>query len=87
MSFKIVITDNDTGKELVNNDNVNAIIGAVTDDEKNTQLVFLKCSMSHLINTVIAAKEAVSKVENETPEISLFSKLGEIFKKNMEDKE
>lgn len=87
MSFKIVITDNENGKEIVNNDNVKAIIGAFADDEKNAQMCFCKANSQTLTSAVVGARKVISKIINENPEIKIFTSLEELFGKIAEDKE
>lgn len=43
MSYKITITDNETGEILVNNENAVAIVGAFTDDGEITREIGFIC--------------------------------------------
>lgn len=87
MSFKIVITDNDNGNVLVNEENAVAILGSFTNKENTAQMGFCKCSSVKLACAVQGANEVIQMIKNENPEIELIAKLGELFKKSSEDKE
>jgi hypothetical protein len=79
MSFKIVITDNENGKELVNIDNAKAIIGEIVDDENTNEMCFCRCNSLHIASVVSGASGVVSKIKNKNPEIGLLLKLKEVF--------
>ena len=90
MSFKIVITDNDNGKVLVNEENAVAILGSFVNEEKTVQMGFCKCNSVELACAVREADEVIRKIKSKKPELELLEKLAalkELFEKNSEDKE
>ena len=90
MSFKIVITDNDNGKVLVNEENAVAILGSFTTEENTAQIGFCKCNAVKLANAVHGANKVIQEIKNENPELEMIEKLeglAKLFKKNSEDKE
>lgn len=87
MSFKVVITDNDNGKELVNEKNVTTIIGGLSDGENVREIVFAAGKARSIIAAALAAKNSVSQVEYKHPEIGLMLKLEDMLKKCKEGEE
>ena len=60
MSYKITITNNETGEILVDNDNAVAIVGAISDEEKVGQMCFTNCNPLTLVSVIQGAEGAIS---------------------------
>lgn len=87
MSYKIVITDNDNGKVLVNEENAVAILGSFTNEESPAQMGFCKCNSVKLACTVCGANEVIQTIKNENPRIGILLEMEELLGKIREDKE
>ena len=75
MSYKITITNNETGEILGENDNAVAIIGAITDEKKTSCILFACCDAPDLACTVDGAENVISRIKRELPEIKAILQL------------
>lgn len=82
MSYKITITNNETGKILVDNDNAVAIVGAISDEENVGQMWFTSCHPLTLANVIQEAEDIISKIKRELPEVDTLLRLIEITGEN-----
>ena len=69
MSYKITVTNNETGEIVVYNENAVAIIGAITDENKTSCILFTYCDVPNLACTVDGAESVISRIKREVPEI------------------
>ena len=82
MSYKITITNNETGEILVNKENAVAIVGAITDDGEITREIgFVNCNALNLAGAVIGAESVISQIKRESPELEVLLQLKEIMEK------
>lgn len=82
MSFKITITNNETGEILVNNENAVAIVGAITDyGEITREIGFTCCNALNLASVVHGAESVISQIKRESPEVEFLLQLKEIMEK------
>ena len=75
MSYKITITNNETGKILVDNDNVVAIVGAIADEENIGQMWFSGCGSFVLARVIQEAEDVISKIKRELPNVDTSLRL------------
>ena len=75
MSYKITITNNETGEILIDNDNAVAIVGAISDEKKTTGILFTCCDAPNLACTVDGAESVISRIKREVPEIKAILQL------------
>jgi hypothetical protein len=78
MNFHIVITNNETGESLVN-ENTNCIIGAIHKDDGGKSMGFSLCSGTTLeiAGAILASREAGLKCCADNPKIALAVLLGD----------
>ena len=81
MSYKVTITNNETGAILVNEENAVAIVGALANKQNIAKIGFTDCNTLHLANAILGAEAVISKIKNEAPAVDLLLQL-----KAMEDK-
>ena len=86
MSYKITITNNETGKILVDNDNAVAIVGAISDEEEVGQMWFSGCNRFVLARVIQEAEDIISKIKRELPEVDASLRLMETMEKMDVDK-
>lgn len=72
MSFKITITNNETGEELVSHDNVKAIIGGISFPDGARGIILTSCSVLDVARGANAAEEAVQAIKAHHPELHLL---------------
>ena len=60
MKFHITIKNNETG-EILHDQDCNAIIGGICDNEKNTSVVLTQCNGKDLVFCALPAKKAIDK--------------------------
>lgn len=77
MSYKVTITDNETGEVLVNEENAVAIVGAIGNEQGTRSIGFTACDAISLGDAIMMAEKIISKIKNEVPIIeSLLRKYG-----------
>ncbi|MBO7213981.1 MAG: hypothetical protein J6V66_00640 [Clostridia bacterium] len=62
--FQIIITNLDNGEELLN-EKSNAIIGAISEENRNRGIAFTACNAYTLISVVGVAKEVIEDTKKE----------------------
>ena len=67
MSYKITITNNETGAVLVNEENAVAIIGAIGNEQGTRSIGFTACDAISLRDAISAADGIISKIKREFP--------------------
>lgn len=81
MSFKIVITDNETGKELIREEHAQAIIGAYVDKQKTASIACVQCKTPALMSAIIGAERSIKTVVERDPKLQMFYKIAKIGEK------
>lgn len=77
MSYKVFIQNNETKKVEVCEENVVAILGAITrKDNCTTGIGMVSCNALQLLGTLRAAKNAIKNCEKSHPELALVDMLG-----------
>lgn len=87
MSYKITITNNETGAVLVNDENAVAIIGAIGNEKGARSIVFTVCDAISLNNAILATENVISKIKRKFPEIDESLRLIKIIGKKDKRKE
>ena len=81
MSFKITITNSETGGIIMNNENAVAIVGSITDEKSTAQIGFTCCNLGILANALYCAESVISQFKTENPEVEVLLQLKEIMEK------
>lgn len=74
MSYKIIITNNETGAVLANEENAVAIIGAIGNEQGTHSIGFIDCDAISLGDAISAAEYVISQLKTE-PEVKLVLEL------------
>lgn len=80
MSFKVTITNNETGAVLVNEENAVAIIGAIGNEQGTRSIGFTACDAISLGNAILAAEDVIPQLKTE-PRVKLFLELKALMDK------
>ena len=83
MSFKIKITNNESGEVLVNEENAVAVIGALAVENGTAEIGFCACNTFDVCRTLSAAKKSINRIENTDKQIAIASELFGILDKKM----
>lgn len=75
MSYKITIVDNDNGNVLLNEENANAIIGAITNGEHTACVAHTKCNANDLLNAVCGVDTAKDALLKDNPRVGAMYAL------------
>ena len=75
MNYKITITNNETGKILVDNDKAVAIVGAIADEENIGQMWFTSCNSFVLARVIKEIEVVISKIKRELPNVDTLLRL------------
>lgn len=88
MKFHITIKDNETGKILRDQD-CNAIIGGLCDNEKSASVVLVQCNGKDLVCCASAAQKSIDIAIPKDSELDLMLKLFNAIaeEEDKEDKE
>lgn len=78
MKFHITIKNNETG-EILHDQDCNAIIGGICDNEKNTSVVLTECNSKALFYCAKAAQESINSAIPKGSELDLMLKLFNAF--------
>lgn len=81
MSYKVTITNNETGEVLVNEENAVAIVGTVANKQDIAKIGFTDCNTLCLANAIFGAETVISEIKNVFPAVDLLLQL-----KAMDDK-
>lgn len=65
MSYKVTITNNETGEVLVNEENAVAIVGAIGNEQGTRSIVFTDCDAISLGDAISAAEYVISKLKTD----------------------
>lgn len=65
MSYKITITNNETGEILLNNENAVAIVGGISDETRAAQFVHVDCNEIRLACATFMAEKAIAEAEED----------------------
>lgn len=84
--FKIIITDNETGKEVFNEDFVALIGGAAKDENGNVmEISFVHSRAKEILGAVECAEKAIDRILNHDKKLSLLYELIHEMRKDGED--
>lgn len=72
MSFKITITNNETGEVLVSHDNVRAILGGISLQDGARGIALTSCPIFDVAQCANAAEKAVNAIKAHHPELHLL---------------
>ena len=87
MKFHVTIKNNETG-EILHDDDCNAIIGGICENEKSASVVFTSCNGLALARCVFSAKKAIDESIPEDPIIrSMVALYGSLDIKEDKEKE
>ena len=75
MSYKITITNNETGAVLVNEENAVAIIGAIGNEQGTRSVGFAACDAISLGDAILVAEDIISKIKREVPGVDALLRL------------
>ena len=81
MSYKVTITDNETGEVLVNEENAVVIVGAIGNEQGTRSIGFTACDAISLGDAISMAENIISKIKNAVPIVDVL-----LQSKAMEDK-
>lgn len=74
MSYKVTITNNETGEVLINEENAVAIVGAIGNEIGTHSIGFTACNAISIGNAILAAEDIISQLKTE-PGIKLVLEL------------
>jgi hypothetical protein len=72
MSFKITITNNETGEVLVSHDNVGAILGGLALPDGARGIALTSCAIFDVARCANAAEKALHAIRQHHPELHLL---------------
>lgn len=72
MSFKITITNNETGEVLVSHDNVGAILGGISLPDGARGIALTSCAIFEVAQSANAAETALHSIRRHHPELFLL---------------
>lgn len=73
-NYHVVITDNKTD-EVLFDENTNVILGGVSTDDGNCEVICVKGSLVDIAAATIAAKQSVENCIKKNPEINLLASI------------
>ena len=82
MSFKVTITNNETGAVLVNEENAVAIVGAIGNGQDTRSIGFTACDAISIGSAILAAEDVISQLKPE-PRVKLVLELKALMDKAM----
>ena len=82
MSYKIIITDNETGEVLVNENKAKAIVGAYVNGESTGRMGFTKCNAMDLEEVISGAESVAEKLKSKHPFVAILSDLKKVVKES-----
>ena len=82
MSFKVTITNNETGAVLVNEENAVAIVGAIGNGQGTHSIGFTACDAISIGDAILAAEDVISQLKPE-PRVKLVLELKALMDKAM----
>ena len=80
MSYKVTITNNETGAVLVNEENAVAMVGAIGNEQGTRSIVLAACDAISLGDAISAAEDVISQLKTE-PEVKLVLELKALMDK------
>lgn len=84
--FKIIITDNETGEEVINEDFAAIIGGAAKDKNGNfMEITLVNSGANEILGAVDCAKKAIDRTLNHNKKLSLLYELIHEMRKDGED--
>ena len=66
MSYKVTITNNETGAVLVSEENAVAIVGAIGNEQGTRSIVFTACDAISLVDAISATEGVISQLKTIT---------------------
>lgn len=72
MSYKVTITNNETGAVLVNEENAVAIVGAIGNEQGTRSIGFTACDAISLGNAILATEDIILRLKTEPGVKNLF---------------
>ena len=84
MSFKVTITNNETGAVLVNEENAVAIVGAIGNGQCTHSIGLTACDAISLGDAISAAEDVISQLKTD-PRVKLVLELKALMDKEMEN--
>ena len=82
MSFKVTITNNETGAVLVNEENAVAIVGAIGNGQGNRSIGFTACDAISIGSAISEAEDVISQLKTD-PRVKLVLELKALMDKEM----
>lgn len=69
MSYKVTITNNETGAVLVNEEKAVAIVGAIGNEQGTHSIVFTDCDAISLGDAISAVEDVISQLKTIKPTV------------------